>query len=145
MKKITLITFITAITLLTVSCSKNEDEPTPSKKTVFTISVKDLNIGDQDRLNVVIGGTDSQGNVTQWKKNGVLQSNETVIALQSHDLTSGEVTIEAASAVKTIHVNMSAINFNEPYTLKYQAIINGDVKNDMTETVSDSFIKAFTY
>lgn len=144
MKKIFLLSVIALSTIILGSCSK-DDEPKAKNKTVFTISATGLN-PEVDHVTIVIGGTgENEGQIIEWKKNGVLQANETAVAITHTDLAKGQVVLESATPTKHVIANLGATNMGEPYTLKFKAEVNGVVKNDITETISETYVKTFNY
>ncbi|PSK93395.1 hypothetical protein [Taibaiella chishuiensis] len=133
------------------SCSKDNNNPLVPpgitlKNAKFTISVKDLNLSENDDVSITINGADGSGANTYWKVNGATRSNEPLISIETEDVASGnDVVVESIRPMASISVSIVVSNAGAPMTLHYTPVVEGSTQSPVTETVSGSYTKIFTY
>lgn len=139
-----------AIAALSSSCSKdNNNSPLPGVSTKtgkFTISVKDINMSESDNVSIIFSGSDGTLNGTCWKINGVVQENEPAITISEDDLLSGgNIVVETAKPLVSSSVSISIVNFGAPVKLNYTPAYQGSTQAPVVETITDTYVKSFTY
>lgn len=139
-----------AIAALSASCSKDDNNsPLPgitTKTGKFIISVKDINISESDDVHFTFAGSDGTLNGTCWKVNGVTRENEPAVSITETDLLSGnDIVIETAKPLVSASVSISIVNFDTPVKLKFTPSFQGSTQGPINETVTDTYIKQFTY
>ena len=138
-----------AIVALSSSCSKDNNSPLPgipTKTGKFTISVKDINLSEGDDVSFIFSGSDGTLNGTCWKVNGVTKENEPAITINQDDLLSGaDIVVETAKPLVSSSVSISIVNFDAPVKLKYTPAYQGSTQAPVVETITDTYVKSFTY
>lgn len=133
------------------SCSKDNKNPVlppgiTLKNAKFTISVKDLNLSENDAVDITINGTDGSGANTFWKVNGATRNNEPLISIETEDVASGnDVVVESITPLASISVSIVVSNAGAPMTLHYTPVVEGSSQAPVTQTVPGSYTKIFTY
>lgn len=143
-----------AVTLITItalsSCSKDNNPFTPpginQKNAKFTMSVKDLNLAENDAVDLTINGADAAGTRTLWKVNGVTRQNEPLVSFEAADFVSGnDIVIESVTPVASVSVSISVFNTGAPVKLNYTPVVEGSSQTPVSVTVNDDYTKIFSY
>lgn len=144
MKKMTV--FATAcLMVIAVACSKNEQNNSKGKNIKITVSVEGLNLNEQDNAHVIIAGTNTSGTAS-WKVNGEPRNNEAGLAISKQDLAAGNtIVIESVGPLVAANVGLTGVNFGDSFTIKYKAEVSGEVKNELSDVVTQQYQKTFVY
>ena len=148
MKKLILLSILCVGIIAFTSCSK-DDGPGGSKGKTgkFTISAPGLNLEEDDQVIITFtGGSGTGGSTTAWKVNGITQSNQVAIRIETEMFAGGKtVVVETATPLEVMAMVVGGINYGEPFTLKFKAEVNGKVENDISESVVETFSKQLSY
>ncbi len=143
MKKSGVILFALTIGLFLSSCSKKNDStanPNQGKTAKFTITVTGVNSKDVSIIGVTSAALNNSKSL--WKINGVVQNDQTAVALSSLNFIGNTQTyiIESNTPLTgPIAVSVSCEYLNHNFTVSFKSEINGVVKeNDQNVTVTST-------
>lgn len=125
---------------------KKKDTPDPSRKNAkFTIQVTGLGADYDDALLVVTGGRTDLAK-TLWKVNGTVRNNEPNLTIDRNQLRAGGTfVVESVVPLDIAQVAVTGQNFDAPFTITFKSEINGQVKENFTQTVTQTFDKNLSY
>ena len=146
MKKTLMIAISAIAMLITFSCSKNDSNTKNGKKTKITVSTTNLSREQNDAFHIIIVGVSPTGGAVTWKVNGETRTNELGLTIGEEQFASGTTyVIESTDNFSSLNVSLAGVNFSSAFTVNYKIEINGDVKNNLNDVVTENYTKVYTY
>jgi len=132
--KIALLGILSALTfsMLTIGCSKDDDNTIPEQKGShykITVTLNNVN-ADQDFVSIAVAGGNPGGKTDVWKVNGVVKTGESAIGLGDTDFTGATkaYVIETTEPIRAFSGGVQIINYGAPLSVDYKIEVDGKVK-----------------
>ncbi|RPE08012.1 hypothetical protein EGT74_13135 [Chitinophaga lutea] len=129
-------------------CGGKDDPALPTSRNFkLTVSATGLSATDYDGATIAVAGSLlSSTESTLWKVNGQVRNNEKGISFTKAELLAGGTfVLESIRPLAVIDVTVSCTNFNEPFNLKIKTEVDGQVKENIDQAVTNSFEKHWQY
>lgn len=140
------LTLLLTIALFSCSGGSKDNPALPEHKPMkFTLTTTGLLATDD--FGLTFGGGDLQGTKDIFKVNGVLQSNQGVIAITKEQLMAGPIVIETIP-VLTVAVAVSGFSGTNghSFSFKMEPVINGTPQAVINKTVTTTiYVASFSY
>lgn len=126
-----------AFLMVLTGCSKKDNPSNTSKKAKVTITLSGtFSKAEGDYFNATVAASTVNGTTIDWIVNGVRKTG-TVVTVGTDDFNGGKtITLESASDFYTGAVKMGGFELGTtPYSVTYKVELNGDIKDQGTETL----------